>query len=49
MDAEGLDAKIEEAFKQKRPASSRTELAKQHFSEALQDLHDRIDKLESKF
>lgn len=46
MDMEGLDAKIEEAFKQKRPPSSRTEMARLHFTEHLQTLQDRITALE---
>lgn len=49
MDADIVDAKIEEAFKQKRPPSSRTELARQHFAETLQDLQDRLCKLEGTF
>eukprot|EP00116_Pleurobrachia_bachei_P005538 sb/3465800/ len=49
MDADIVDAKIEEAFKQKRPPSSRTELARQHFAETLQDLQDRLNKLEGQF
>ncbi|KAL5268881.1 hypothetical protein ACHWQZ_G002645 [Mnemiopsis leidyi] len=40
-----FSARIEEAIKQ-RPPSSRTEQARQHFSETLQDLQDRIAALE---
>lgn len=43
-----FSARMEEAIKQ-RPPSSRTEQARQHFSETLQDLQDRIAALEAEF
>jgi len=43
-----FSARMEEAIKQ-RPPSSRTEQARQHFSETLQDLQDRIASLEAEF
>jgi hypothetical protein len=43
-----FSARMEEAIKQ-RPPSSRTEQARQHFSETLQDLQDRIASLEGTF
>jgi len=49
MDAEIVDSKIDEAIKQKRPPSSRTEMARARFTETLQELHDRILKLEEEF
>ena len=48
IDTEGLDQKIDEAIKQKRPPSSRTEMARTRFTEALQELQDRLNNLESK-
>ena len=49
IDEEGLETKIEEAIKQKRPPSSRTEMARTRFTEALQELQDRLNYLECKF
>ena len=49
MDAEIVDAKIDEAIKQKRPPSSRTEMARARFTETLQEIEERIAKLEGRF
>jgi len=48
LDKDEFSARIEEAIKQ-RPPSSRTEQARQHFAETLQDLQDRIASLEAEF
>ncbi|XP_063684176.1 glutamine-rich protein 2-like isoform X3 [Bolinopsis microptera] len=45
LDKDEFAARIEDAIKQ-RPPSSRTEQARKHFTEALQDLQDRIAALE---
>ena len=46
MDTDEFEAKMEEAIKQKRPPSSRTEMARQRFTEAMQELADRLAALE---
>ncbi|XP_063684184.1 glutamine-rich protein 2-like isoform X8 [Bolinopsis microptera] len=48
LDKDEFAARIEDAIKQ-RPPSSRTEQARKHFTEALQDLQDRIAALEAEF
>jgi len=48
LDKDEFSARIEEAIKQ-RPPSSRTEQARLHFSETLQDLQDRLASLEAEF
>lgn len=49
VDTDEFEAKMEEAIKQKRPPSSRTEMARQRFTEAMQELADRLAALEAEF
>jgi len=49
VDTDEFEAKMEEAIKQKRPPSSRTEMARQRFTEAMQELAERIAMLEAEF
>jgi len=48
VDTDEFEAKMEEAIKQKRPPSSRTEMARQRFTEAMQELAERIAMLEER-